>query len=114
MIWYDFTEMNKEDYKLILENHSFTPNLDKSILELFEKAKELYIKCKEHEKNLRLQGTDRHQAKKLARNEYPFRVVEDELSKQIKIKVHSSIKQVKDKRFKDWCTGFDKFGRYKN
>lgn len=114
MIWYDLTEMTKEDYKLVLEKHSFTPSLDKSILELFEKAKDYFKKCKEHEKILREQGIDRHEAKKISRIKFPFRIIQEELDKQIKIKEYSSIKQNKAKEFKKWAKGFDKFGRYKN
>lgn len=114
MIWYDLTKMTKEEYKLILEKHSFTPNLDKNILELFVKTKELFFKCKENEKNLREQGVDRHEAKKTSRIEFPFRAVEDELAKQIKIKEKSSLKQSKAKKDREWLKGFDKFGRYKN
>ena len=116
MIHYDLSTMSREDYhkELLKHSSSFTPNLDITILDLFDKAKELFLKSREYKKELILEGMDRYQARKQSKVEYPYRAIEDEIERLVKIKECSARKQKKTKELKEWSKGFDKFGRYKN
>ena len=100
MIGYDLKTTKKEDCKIILEKHSYTPNLDKSILELFIKAQEIYKKYINHEKKLRQDGINKKEASKKAMLEFPYIAIQDELNKQIIIKVNSSLKQKRERSVK--------------
>ncbi len=116
MIHYDLSTMSREDYhnELLKHSSSFTPNLDISILDLFDKAKEMYFKYKEYRKQLILNGINREEARKLSRRKFPFFEIEFEIEKLVTIKVRSARKQKKEKELKEWSKGFDKYGRYKN
>ncbi len=104
-----------EQYRVILSNHSFTPNIDEQILKMFSEAKSLASSQKNYFLELLKMGMTRLEARRLSRDKFSKKWdLAVEINKLLEIKVKSKIKQKKQKELKEWAKGFDKFGRYKN
>ena len=111
MIYYD-RDTTVEAYAKLLQEHSFTPNLDAKILEIFCELQKVYANFKAKKALLALDITiTRRDATTLAKKEYPYILLDIEIEKLVKIKELSSKKQKNKKEILEWGNGFDRYGR---
>ena len=114
MIYYE-RDTTVDEYAKMLQEHSYTPNLDVKILELFSELKECYANFKAYQAEIVAStGVTKSEARIIAREKFPFIFIDLEIEKMVKIKEASAKKQKKAKELKEWCKGFDRYGRYKN
>ena len=114
MIYYE-RDTTLEEYAILLQQHSFTPNLDAKILELFSELKEMYANFQSAKISLLESNPTlkKREASNLAKKEHPYVLLDIEIEKLVKIKELSSKKQKNKKELMEWGNGFDRFGRYK-